>query len=138
MPGDVPLPLHKGESSMSTRKVLAAVAASTVGLVGIGLAAPATVSAAVRYFSVTRIVSGYGTATCPYGWKVTGGGALPLPSDTFYSSSSDEYQLTASYPASLTSWVAKATRTHGSYSSSSGWKFYTYTYSPSVRAICVY
>ena len=123
---------------MRTRKVLAAVAASTVGLVGVGLAAPATVSAAVRYFSVTRIVSGYGTATCPYGWKVTGGGALPLPSDTFYSSSSTQYQLTASYPSSLTSWAAKATRTQGTYSSTSGWKFYTYSYSPSVRAICVY
>jgi len=123
---------------MRTRKVLAAVAASTVGLVGVGLAAPATVSAAVRYFSVTRIVSGTGTAYCPYGWKVTGGGALPLPADYFGSYYSDQYQLTGSYPSSLTSWVAKATKTHGTYSSTSGWRFYTYSYSPSVRAICVY
>jgi hypothetical protein len=113
-------------------------AASTVGLVGIGLAAPATVSAAVRYFSVTRVVTGSGTAYCPSGWKVTGGGALPLPSNYFNSSWSDEYQLTGSYPYSLTSWRATATRVHGYYSSSTGWHFSTYSYSPSVRAICVY
>ena len=123
---------------MNVRKVLAISAASTVGLVGIGLAAPATVSAAVRYFRVTRLVTGSGTASCPSGWKVTGGGAAALPSNSFGSYSSDEYQLTGSYPSSTTSWRATATRVHGTYSSYSGWKFYTYSYNPSVRAICVY
>ena len=122
---------------MRARKVLAVVVVSTLGLVGIGVAAPATVSAAVRYFSVTRIVSGYGSASCPSGYKVTGGGSVTLPRDSFSSYSSDEYQLTGSYPSSLTSWSVSATRTHGSYSSYSGWKFSTYSYSPRVQAICV-
>ena len=122
---------------MPARKILAVVAVSTLGLVGIGIAAPATVSAAVGYFSATTIVYGTGLVSCPSGYKVTGGGPVSLPRDYFSSYSSDEYQLTGSYPSSLTSWGASATKTHGTYSSYSGWKFYTSTYSPSVKAVCV-
>jgi hypothetical protein len=69
---------------------------------------------------------------------VTGGGAMSLPANNFGSSFSDEYQLTGSYPSSTTVWKATATRVHGYYSSTSGWHFSTFSYSPSVQAICVY
>ena len=123
---------------MRTRKVLAAIAASTAGLVGIGLAAPATVSAAVRYFSVTKIVYGTGSATCPSGWRATGGGAVTLPNDTFGAVVSSQYKLTGSYPSSLTTWRATAARTNGTNYGGTGWSFWTSSYSPKVRAICVY
>lgn len=112
------------------------IAVATAG-VGIGmLAAPGAAQAAINYFDTTRMVQGSGNVSCPSGWKVTGGGSSPLPSNYFGSSSSDEYQLTGSYPTSTTGWKATATRVHGSYSSSSGWRFSTYSYSPTVYAIC--
>lgn len=73
---------------------------------------------------------------CPYGWKLTGGGVAPLPSNYYGSYSTEEYALTGSYPSSTSTWRATATRVHGSYSSSSGWRFYTYSYSPRAYAIC--
>ena len=112
------------------------VALIAVGLT-IGLAvAPATVEAAVNYFDVTKTVSGSGSVSCPSGWKVTGGGVASLPANSFGSSTSDEYQLTGSYPTS-NGWSASATRVHGTYTSYSGWKFYTYSYTTKVSAICV-
>lgn len=118
------------------RTVLSKASLVVGGLVA-GLAiSPSAVQAAVNYFDTTRIVYGTGSASCPSGWKLTGGGAGQLPSDTFYSSTSDEYSLTGSWPYMSNSWRATATRVHGSYSSYSGWKFYTYSYSPRVYAIC--
>jgi hypothetical protein len=100
------------------------------------LIAPQAVQAAVNYFDTTKIVTGYyGTASCPSGWKVTGGGVYPLPNDYYSSWSSDEYKLTGSYPYSQ-SWKATARQTHGTYSSISGWKFSTSNYTPRVYAVC--
>jgi hypothetical protein len=62
---------------------------------------------------------------------------MPLPANYFGSYSSDEYQLTGSYPSGLNSWRVSATRVHGTYSSSSGWGFSTNSYSPRVQAVCV-
>jgi hypothetical protein len=121
---------------MHLRSVLAGVGVTTLGLVGVGLAAPTSVSAAVRYFSTTRTVSSTGSVYCPSGTKLTGGGVATLPRDYYGSNSSDEYQLTGSYPSSNT-WRASATKTHGSFSSTYGWRFTTTNHSPTVYAICV-
>jgi len=100
------------------------------------LLAPQSVQAAINYFDTTKTVSGTGSVSCGYGWKVTGGGAYPLPSDYYGTSSSDEYKLTGSYPLSSGSWTATAKRTHGTYSSYNGWSFSNWPYSPRVYAIC--
>jgi hypothetical protein len=104
-------------------------------IVGV-LVAPQTAQAAINYFDQTQRVSGTGTASCPSGWKVTGGGVASIHSDYFGSYSSDEYSLTGSYPTSTTQWRATANRVHGTYSSSSGWRFSNWSYSPTVYAIC--
>ena len=121
---------------MRTRKILAAIAASTTGLVGIGLAAPATVSAAVRYFSVTKIVTGQGVAVCPSGWRVTGGGNTALPNDTNVGNFDYSLRIIASYPSAVNAWKVTAIEvvtdnsTHDIYA--------TRYYTPTVRAVCVY
>jgi len=94
-----------------------------------------TQAAAPTYFSTTTTVSGSGTAYCSSPWKLTGGGAGPLPGDAFYSTTSTEYALTGSYPSGST-WRATATITRGIYSTSTGWSFRTSSYSPRVYAIC--
>ena len=94
------------------------------------------VQAAINYFDVTKTVTGYGTAYCGSGWKVTGGGAYQLPSDYYSSYSSTEYSLTGSWPTSSSSCKATGTKVQGSYSSSSGWRFTKYSYSPKVYAVC--
>jgi hypothetical protein len=114
---------------------------TTLVTAGVGVAAglalaPTTVQAAINYFDTTKVVtSTSGSVSCPSGWRLTGGGAGPLPSDRYSSLSSDEYQLTDSYPSS-NGWRASATRVHGTYYSSSGWKFSTYTYRAKVYAVC--
>jgi hypothetical protein len=100
------------------------------------LLAPQAVHAAVNYFDTTKVVSGYsGTASCPYGWKLTGGGVYPLPNDYYGSYSTDEYKLTGSYPYGQ-AWKGIGRKTHGTYSSTSGWRFSTSNYYPRVYAIC--
>lgn len=80
------------------------------GLIALGaVSVPTAVNASVNYFDATRTVSGTGTASCSHGWKVTGGGAETLPPDSFGSTTSYEYKLTGSYPASTTTWKATAT-----------------------------
>jgi hypothetical protein len=108
-----------------------------VTLAVVAVMAPSTVQAAVSYFHQTVTVTGYGTARCPAGYKVTGGGAFPLSSDVYASYYSYEYQLTASFPASPTTWQANATEIMGNYSRTSGWTFDKQNYSPRVTAICV-
>lgn len=101
--------------------------------VAIALVIPATIqSAGPQFFSTTRTLSG---SSCPYGWKLTGGGAGPMPSDSYGSFSSTEYALTGSYP-SVSGWRATGTVTRGSYSSSSGWRFSTSSYTPRVYVVC--
>ncbi len=114
-----------------------------LGLVGVGLGiglmlAPATVDAAVNYFDTTQTVTttpNRTLAACPAGTRVTGGGAGPLPSSSYDSRSSSEYQLTGSFPAG-NGWQATATVVRGSYSSSSGWSYRSSYYNPKVFAIC--
>jgi len=114
-------------------KIGMAVAAAFLLGVAVG---PGSVQAAVNYFNETRTVSGYGSANCPYGWKVTGGGVASLPSDYFTSSSSTEYKLTGSQP-NYNGWKATAKVTRGSYSSySDEWRFYTSSHTPNVYAVC--
>ncbi|MGO4599991.1 hypothetical protein [Terrabacter sp. 2RAF25] len=111
--------------------------ASFTGLgiaVGI-LVSPPAVQAAVNYFDTTRTVSGSGAVSCPYGWRVTGGGVASLPSDYFGSYSSREYTLTGSMPYG-NGWKATAKQTNGSYSTYSGWRFSTSGYFPQVFAVC--
>lgn len=108
----------------------------TAGVAAGAVMAPSSVQAAINYFDTTKIVNGTGSVSCPYGWKLTGGGTYPLPSNYYGSSSSDEYELTGSYPASATQWKGTAHKVHGSYTSSYGWKFSTYSYNPRVYAIC--
>jgi hypothetical protein len=108
----------------------------TAGVAVGGVMAPSSVQAAINYFDTTKIVSGTGSASCPYGWKLTGGGTYPLPRNYYGSYSSDEYELTGSYPSSTTQWKATGNKVAGSYSSSNGWRFTTYSYSPRVYAIC--
>ena len=91
-----------------------------------------THSASPNSFSTTRTFSG---SSCPYGWKLTGGGAGELPRTSYYSSSSTEYTLTGSYPTSY-GWRATATVTRGTYSDYSGWRFFTSSYTPQVYVVC--
>jgi hypothetical protein len=133
--GDRPRHHQQEIFHMQLRSMLAGVGVTTLGLVGVGLAAPASVSAAVKYFSTTRTVSGIGSANCPSGTKLTGGGVGTLPADRYSSLSSDEYQLTGSYPSGA-SWRTTATKTHGTYSSTYGWRFSTSSYSPKAYAVC--
>ena len=108
------------------------IAAAIVGTAIV--AAPSAVSAAI---AGTYVASGTGTASCPYGYRVTGGGPSNISSNYYGSSSSDEYSVSLSYPSTATAWTVRGTRVHGSYSSSSGWHYYSSSYSPSVKAICV-
>ena len=114
-------------------KTLAVLTAG--GVTGL-LMAPQTVQAVTNYFDATKTVSGSGSATCPYGWKMTGGGIGTLPSDYYGSISSDEYSITGSYPYS-NGWKVTAKKIHGSYTSSSGWRFTTSNYSAQAYAVCV-
>jgi hypothetical protein len=109
-------------------KIWIAVCAVALSL---AVVVPVTHSAGPHYFSTTKVTSGY----CSYPWKLTGGGVAPLPSNYYGSSSSTEYALTGSYPSG-SSWRATATVTRGYYSSSSGWRFSTSSYTPRVYAIC--
>lgn len=83
-------------------------------------------------FSTTRTFS---LSFCPSGWKLTGGGAGPLPGNFFGSYSSTEYALTGSYPSAF-GWRATGTVTRGTYSSTSGWRYYTSPYTPRVYVVC--
>ncbi|MGY1703584.1 hypothetical protein ACI79C_03350 [Geodermatophilus sp. SYSU D00697] len=117
----------------STRWISGAVIATA--LAGGIVAAPAAAEAAVNYFDVTATVTGNGSATCPSGAKVTGGG-FKVPTDYFGTLSSREYKVTSSYPSG-SSWRATATVVYGNYFSNSGWQFRSSSYTPSVYAICV-
>lgn len=118
------------------KQLLLKTALVTAGIVA-GLAlSPTTVQAAVNYFNTTKIVSGYGSATCPDGWKLTGGGVESIRPDYFGSSSSTEYELTGSWPYGTRTWKATGTKVVGSYSNASGWSFNTSGYAPRVHAVC--
>jgi hypothetical protein len=99
------------------------------------LASTSTVQASIKYFSTTVIVSGSGSVSCPSGSRLTGGGVEQLPTNRFSSLSSYEYSLTGSFPTS-NGWKATAVLTQGTYSSNTGWRFSTRSYSPKVYAIC--
>lgn len=118
------------------KRSTAAGLAGATGLAAGLLVAPATVQAAINYFDVTRVVHGTGTATCPANWKATGGGAI-APADTFSSLTSHEYVLKSSVPYGTTGWKATGTRTNGTFSSSSGWRFSTTSFQPTVYVVCV-
>ena len=110
------------------------LALAAVGGLSIGLIASPAVSYAATYFSTTTVVTGTGSAYCPSGSRITGGGA-ELPRDQNGSTSSTTYKLEASRPSS-SGWSATASKTWGTYSSTSGWRFSTTSHNPRVYAIC--
>lgn len=112
------------------RTSLVAAAAALTGAAVV--AVPTAVSAAPG----TRTVSGSGSASCPSGYVVAGGG-FTLPSDSYSSYSSTAYAIRSSGPTSATRWAATASVVRGSYSSSSGWRYTTSSYAPQVKAVCV-
>ena len=111
-------------------------------LVGVGLAigialVPQAAEAAVNYFDQTKIVTGTGMASCPSGYKVTGGGFKAVPKNSYGSTSSNEYEVTSSYPASSTKWIVTVTKISGKYNSGSGmWTYLTSSYNAPVYAVC--
>ena len=122
-----------------TMKIQSALVGLAVGG-GVAVAAtmllPSAAQSAVNYFDETKVVSASNSssATCPAGWKVTGGG-FRLPSDSFGGGSSREYKVTSSAPSG-NSWKVTATVINGSYSSTKGWSYYTSSASPSTYAVC--
>jgi hypothetical protein len=86
------------------------------------------------YTSTTR--SGYGTVYCPAGYRVSGGG-YDMPSNSYGSTYSTEYTIKSSKPVSGQGWQARATKVSGSYSSYSGWRYYTSTQSINTYAVCM-
>lgn len=116
---------------MRTLKIAVGVAAAF----GLGLTVAPAQSFAATYFSSTSTVSGTGTVTCPYGSRLTGGGADLANSDSHSSTSTSEYRITASRPTS-NGWTATGRHLQGYFSSSSGWRYTDYSYSPRVYAIC--
>lgn len=109
-------------------------ALAAVGGLVVGLVASPAISYAATYFSTTTIATGSGTVSCPYGSRVTGGGA-DMPRDTAYSYSTTDYKLVTSHPTS-NGWSATGSRITGSFSSTSGWRFSTYSHTPRVYAVC--
>lgn len=110
-----------------------------IGLLGAALfiaAVPAVGEAASKAFSTTKTVTGPdGKATCPSKWKLTGGGAGPLPANSFKASSSDQYVLKSSYPTG-SSWKVDARKIHGALKSGQ-WVYTESSYSTKAYAICI-
>jgi hypothetical protein len=103
-------------------------------ILGATFAAPAA-SAATKYLSVTKIYSAWGSASCPTGWQLTGGGVGALPENYNSSTASTEYVLVGSYPQRQ-SWNAVARRIEGRQNHDGSWNYSTYKYLPAVYAIC--
>lgn len=95
--------------------------------------APTAVQAAI---AGTTTVSGYGSVSCPYGYRVSGGG-FSISANYYSSYSSDEYSVLSSRPSGTTGWTATGSKVHGYYSSSSGWRYSNGYYTPNVYAVCV-
>lgn len=109
------------------------VAAAVTGALAVAIVAPRTTRAAgPSFFSTT---STFRASSCPFGWKLTGGGVGPLPQNSYSSFSSTEYTLNGSYPSG-SSWQARATVTRGTYSSTSGWRFSSFPYVPTIYVVC--
>ena len=110
------------------------VSLAAAGGLLIGVVASPAISYAATYFSTTTVATGSGSASCPYGSRVTGGGA-DMPRDSASSYSTTDYKLVTSHPTT-NGWSASGSKTTGSFSSSSGWRFSTYSYTPRVYAVC--
>jgi len=118
---------------MKTKLALASITIAAAAV----LASQSTVAqSAIDYFDTTVTVTGLGTARCPSGAKVVGGGFKTIPSNYYGSSSSDEYAITGSYAASSTSWTVTGNKVHGTYSSSNGWRFSNVYWAPTAVAVC--
>lgn len=113
-----------------------ALAGITLVAAGVLAAQSGVAQSAVNYFDVTRTVTGTGTANCPGGFKVTGGGFKTVPNPIYGSTSSTEYYVTGSYASSQTGWTTTGKKIDGRYSSSKGWTFTSWNWSPSTTAIC--
>jgi len=86
------------------------------------------------YTSTTR--SGYGSASCPSGYRVSGGG-FDMPSNYYSNYSSTEYSIKYSKPTYGQGWQAYANVVRGSYSSSRGWSYSSSTQSINTYAVCM-
>jgi hypothetical protein len=83
---------------------------------------------------VTR--TGSGTAYCLSPTRAVSGG-YTLPRNYYGSFSSTEYQIRSFGIRYGNQYHAKAVKINGSYSSSYGWRYSTFSYSPSVSVTCV-
>ena len=106
---------------------------------------PRVVHHAVNYFDTTTSVYGNGTATCPVGYRVTGGGFYTLPADRYEAlveeSYTDytygyDYEVTGSYPNGTTGWKATASLTRHKADDSLGLYEQVSSYTPRVWATC--
>ncbi len=80
--------------------------------------------------------SGSGVAYCPSGTRASSG-SYKLPGNYYGSFSSTEYQIRSYGIRYGTQYYATAVKINGSYSSSYGWRYSTFSYSPSVTVRCV-
>ena len=83
----------------------------------------------------SQVVQGSGSANCPPGTRMTGGGVGTIPSDSHSTSFSSEYSVTGSYPSG-NGWRVTAKEIKGTYYGSTGWKFSTWSYSAQAYAVC--
>lgn len=64
------------------------------------------------------------------------GGGFKVPNDNFGYSTSAEYKVTSSAPYGAGAWKATARVIKGTYSSTRGWTFSAYNYTPYAYALC--
>lgn len=131
------------------KKTLIAV----VALVAAALLVPSSAQAAVHYFSTTKTVTGIGKASCPSGYRVTGGGA-ELPADRVWdhqtNATTDDfrYSLRITRPVGTTGWEASGelATTYNVSPNGTGivrdgifvGRTYRTVYKPKVYAVCIH
>jgi hypothetical protein len=97
------------------------------------LFAPVAAQAAI---AGTTTVTGSGSATCPSGYKVVGGG-FKVPKDVYAAPTFEEYKVTSSAPSSSVKWTVTVVKHSGVKQSDGDWRTTTTAYTPQVWATCV-
>jgi hypothetical protein len=101
-----------------------------------GMAALAPIGQSAGPGVQTKIVKGQGSATCPAGWKLTGGG-VQTKGDNFGPVYSVQIHVTSSHPRGQ-SWLAEATEVDGYFPAQTRvWQYTAKPLVPVVYAICV-
>jgi hypothetical protein len=117
---------------MKTRNALIIAAGIAVGLALM----PVGYVYAANSFSTTKIVTGTNSATCPTGYRVVGGGASGMPSNTSSSSGWNLYTLNGSY-ASGSKWIVNARKVHIQKEGLTSLSMTTTTQSVTAYAVCI-